>query len=271
MTAAGQKADIPVNNLALLGIVGGLAGIYLATILNDAMGVTYWSFLGAAGAIIATVWGADAVRTICKYGIGTGVPSIGMLAFGMGLLTTFLGLRAGDYIGIAIAGPVIALVLSLLMGAIIGFIANNNLKMKIPTMQVSMIYIAGAASLIMIGYFVALTGVFDYKTVMEEVVNTGYIAPVFIIGALPMLHPFNACLGPDEYQRRTLTLSVEAALMTTVVFGIISLAIIDMPSAVITIVLGMIAWAYAYLAYWTKVKESGTTILATGLLPAKEE
>ncbi len=272
-----EVKEYDMNMLAVLGIVGGLIGIFAAYLLNTQLNVTYFAFLGAAGAILATVWGADAVRKICKYGIGTGVPSIGMLAFGMGLLTTLLGLRIGDYLVtnqgnsyFLYAGPVIALVLSLVQGAIIGFIANSVLKMKIPTMQMGMIYIAGAASLILMGFTVAVTGSFGYSIMISKVFNTGIIAPLFMIGALPMLHPFNASLGPDENQKRTLILAVESALLTTIMFGIISIAFMDITTALITVVLGLIAWAIAYMAYFKKVKESGVPILSTGVLPKKE-
>jgi tetrahydromethanopterin S-methyltransferase subunit C len=279
--------EIDWFTLAGVGIIGGLVCIYLAAILNAALGVGYFAFLGAAGAILATIWGADAVRKICKYGIGTGVPSIGMLAFGMGLLTTLLGLKVGDYLvanglnteiakGVTlgiVAGPIVAVVLSLLQGYIIGFIAQNILKMKIPTMQIGMTMIAGAASLIYIGYTTTIAGAFDFTTMINSIINTGYIAPLFIVGALPMLHPFNACLGPDENQKRTLTLAVEAALMSTVVFGILSMMFFktDLYVSCVTIVLGLVAWAYAYPAYWKEVKASGALILKTGLLPVKEE
>ena len=72
-----------------------------------------------------------------------------------------------------------------------------------------MIFIAGAASIILMGFTTTIAGAFDYKTMISAVFNTGFIAPLFMIGALPMLHPFNAALGPDEDQRRTLTLAVE--------------------------------------------------------------
>lgn len=270
MTETGQLPDFDWNTLAGIGIVGGLLFIYAAYVLNTVMNVTYFSFLGAVGAILAVLWGADAVRKICKYGIGTGVPSIGMLAFGMGLLATLLGLKIGDYVGIVYVGPVAALVIALIQGAIIGLVANSILKMKIPTMQLGMIYIAGAASIILMGFVVTMSGTFVYDAMVTKIFNTGFIGPLFMIGALPMLHPFNACLGPDEYQRRTLTLSVESALMSTIMFGIISVAVINPVSSLITIVLGLIAWAYAYLAYFKKVKESGALILATGVLPKKE-
>jgi tetrahydromethanopterin S-methyltransferase subunit C len=283
-----QTKEIDWFTLAGVGIIGGLICIYAAVILNSVLDVGYFAFLGAAGAILATVWGADAVRKICKYGIGTGVPSIGMLAFGMGLLATLFGLRLGDYLvakdylattvvnditlGV-IVGPIVAVVLALVIGYLMGFIAQNILKMKIPTMQIGMTMIAGAASLIYLGYTVAITGAFAFGPMVNGIINTGFIAPLFIVGALPMLHPFNACLGPDENQKRTLTLGVEAALMSTVVFGILSMYFFkaDLYVSCVTIVLGLIAWAYAYLAYWKEVKDSGVVILKTGLIPAKEE
>jgi tetrahydromethanopterin S-methyltransferase subunit C len=36
-------------------------------------------------------------------------------------------------------------------------------------------------------------------------------------------------------------------------------------------VLGLLAWAYAYLAYFKEVKASGVLIYKTGILPPKEE
>jgi tetrahydromethanopterin S-methyltransferase subunit C len=274
-----EVKEIDWYTLAAIGIVGGLVAIFLAYFLNTTLKVSYFAFLGAVGAILAILWGADAVRRICKYGIGTGVPSIGMLAFGMGLLATLLGLKIGDYLvtqtgsSYAIyAGPIAALILSLIQGAIIGYIANAVLKMKIPTMQIGMIFIAGAASIILMGFSTTITGSFDYSSMIKYVFSTGFIAPLFMIGALPMLHPFNASLGPDEDQRRTLTLAVEASLLSTMMFGLMSLAVFQtsMLSSAITVVLGLIAWVYAYLAYFKKVKECGVQILATGVLPKKE-
>jgi len=304
-----ETKDMDWNTLAIVGIIGGLICIYAAVLLNAAIpDYPIFQFVAAGGAILATVWGADAVRKICKYGIGTGVPSIGMLAFGMGLVSTLLGLKIGDYLAASspglglntniagvplgiLIGPIAAVILSLVQGAVVGFLAQNVLKMKIPTMQVGMTYIAGAASVILISYFTLITGTFAFGTVVDKVIATGFIAPVFMIGALPMLHPFNACLGPDETQKRTLTLAVEATLMTVIVFGILSFAtpvtisvnslghIIADASAVtnnsliasgLIVVLGLIAWIIAYWMYWKAVKASGVIVLETGVLPKKE-
>ncbi len=58
--------------------------------------------------------------------------------------------------------------------------------------------------------------------------------------------------------------------MTTIMFGIVSIAFLDITTALITLVLGLIAWAIAYMTYFKKVKESGVPILSTGVLPKKE-
>jgi len=81
------------NLLLAFGIIGGLLGIYLTYLLplvGDKLGgnlaislKTIAPVTGALGAICAVMWGADAVRRVAKYGLGTGVPSIGQIAMGM--------------------------------------------------------------------------------------------------------------------------------------------------------------------------------------------
>ena len=194
------------------------------------------------------------------------------IAAGLGLNTDVAGVPLGILIG-----PIAAIILSLVQGAVVGFLAQNILKMKIPTMQIGMTFIAGAASIILIAYFTLISGTFAFETVLPKIFGTGFIAPIFMIGALPMLHPFNACLGPDEEQKRTLTLAVESALMTTIMFGFLSMGALpmvdnkfDILSGAITVVLGLLAWIVAYYMFWGAVKASGTPIAATGVLPKKE-
>ncbi len=47
--------DISPNKLLLLGIIGGLVGIYASP---------YFPTAGALGAMCAVIWGADAVRRV---------------------------------------------------------------------------------------------------------------------------------------------------------------------------------------------------------------
>lgn len=74
--AAGGPAGaaIPESRLMALGILGGLAGIY-ASAVNPVIGPV----LASLGAVCAIVWGADAIRRVASYGLGTGLPSIGYM------------------------------------------------------------------------------------------------------------------------------------------------------------------------------------------------
>ena len=77
-------SDMDPKKLRMYGLVGSVVGIYLGAILNSALDTNVFSFIGAVAAIFAVVMGANAVRRVCAYGIGTGVPSIGMLCLRYG-------------------------------------------------------------------------------------------------------------------------------------------------------------------------------------------
>src|SRR6056297_2621986 len=88
------------NTIIGLGLLGALIGIYAAHFLGS-----YASFLGGIGAIASILWGAESVRRVSSYGLGTGVPSIGMIALGMDVVAATFGLAVGG-----VAGPVIAVI-----------------------------------------------------------------------------------------------------------------------------------------------------------------
>ena len=274
-TAAGGPAGgvLNPNQVIILGAVGGLAGIYL-TMLNQAMDTTIFSFLGGIGAIFAAVWGSDAVRRVCSYGLGTGVPSIGMLALGMGIVASMFGLTLPEVAGIpTVAGPIVAFIVAAIIGLIIGVMSNKILMMNIPIMEKSMIEIAGAGALVMIGLSTAIAGSFDIVAIMPAVVETGFIALVFIGGAMTILHPFNACLGPDEKQDRTLSVAVEKGALIMALAGFASLAVegMDGISGALTTILGLVIWVVYFKKFIKQTHRDSYLITGTGLLPTEEE
>lgn len=267
MSAGGSGAAaeaIPQNNIIAFGVVGGLIGIYAAYFLVDIVG-SYMSFIGALGAICGMVWGAASVRRVASYGLGTGVPSIGMLALGMGVLAATFGLAVGG-----VAGPVIALITAAIIGLMIGVLANKILKMGIPIMEISMTEIATAGTITIIGLAIAMTGTFDFPVVLSQVITTGYIAVIFIAGGLAILHPFNACLGPDETQDRTLMCALEKGAIAMVVAGIVA-SINEGASGALTILIGLAIWYIGFSGYYERVKRDAYAVVGTGLLPTKEE
>ena len=274
--AAGGPAGggLPANTIIALGVVGGLAGIYL-TMLNQFMDTTIFSVLGGIGSIFAVVWGADAVRRVCSYGLGTGVPSIGMLALGMGIVAAIFGLILPEtgILGIPpILGPVISFIVAALIGLVIGVMSNKILSMNIPIMEKSMVEITGAGSLVMIGLSTTIAGSFAFNdAILPSVVQPGYIAIVFIGGAMTILHPFNANLGPDETQYRTLYVAIEKAALIMVISGLASLTAIGMVSAAITIVVGLIIFVVYFKKFIQSVHHDAYKVVGTGLLPSAEE
>jgi len=252
------------NQVDAKGIGVGLIGIYIAGI----SGIPYLAFLAGIGAIFATKMGADAVRRVCSYGIGTGVPSIGMLALGMGLISAMFGLAIGKMYNIVFIGPIIGLVLALVIGFVVGTLANKIIKLNIPVMERCLMEIAGAGVLVLTGLSVMIAGSMDFVVISEKVITTGYIAPVFILGALGILHPFNASLGPDETQDRTLVHAYSCGAIAMVIGGVCSIAVIDPIAGIISTVVGLAIWYVTFMGFVKLVKrDAGAGWVGTGLLP----
>ena len=268
------SGGLPPNTIIAIGVIGGLAGIYL-TMLNQTFDTKIFSVMGGIGSIFAVVWGADAVRRVCSYGLGTGVPSIGMVALGMGVVAAIFGLIIPET-GIlpipTILGPVISFIVAALIGLVIGVMSNKILKMNIPIMEKSMIEIAGAGSLVLMGLSASIAGSFAFNdAILPGVVSTGYIAIVFIGGAMTILHPFNANLGPDESQYRTLYVAVEKAALIMVIAGFASLTVIDAVSAAVTMLVGLLIFLVYFNKFMKSVHREAYKVVGTGLLPSAEE
>jgi tetrahydromethanopterin S-methyltransferase subunit C len=250
--------EIPPNMLALFGIIGGLIGIYLSP---------YFPAAGALGALCAVLWGAEAVRRVSKYGLGTGVPSIGQIAMGMGIVASMFGLAIMK--SYPIAGPVVALLTASIIGLIIGWFAQNVIKMKIPVMIRCMTEIAAAGSLIIVGFSAAVARSYVFSDLLNPVFNNGVMLVVFWVGAVAILHPFNACLGPDERQKRLLYLAGSTGAIVMTIVGIASLMILGTQGSV-TLMLGIILWLIFYKKFWDEVYRDAAAVVGTGLIPKTE-
>jgi len=267
--------EVSPNNLAIFGIVGGLLGIYL-TYIGTLIGKyypdkgnlsPYFAVAGALGAICAVVWGAEAVRRVAKYGLGTGVPSIGQIAMGMGIIAAMFGLAIVKTM--TLAGPIVALVTASIIGFIIGWFAQNVIKMKIPVMIRCMTEIAAAGSLVIIGFSASVAGNFEFNNIVTLVFDNGVMLAVFWVGAMAMLHPFNACLGPDERQKRLLYLAGSTGSITMVIMGIAAIMTLG-TAGILTLLLGIILWLIFYKKFWDEVYHDAASVVGTGLIPKTE-
>ncbi len=273
-----EVKEVSPNTLVIFGIIGGLVGIYLTYILPllgkqvggrlEMLLIIISPTFGALGAICAVIWGAEAVRRVAKYGLGTGVPSIGQIALGMGIIAAMFGLAIVKTA--PIAGPVVALITASIIGLIIGWFAQHVIKMKIPVMIRCMTEIAGAGALIIIGYSAAVAGDYEFiKNIIPKVFVTGVMLFIFWAGAVAMLHPFNACLGPDEKQKRLLYLAGSTGASTMAIVGVAALMTLGVSGA-ITLILGIILWVIFYKKFWDEVYKDSASVVGTGLIPKTE-
>lgn len=254
-----EEKKISNNLIAALGIVVPLLGIFAASLYD------FFAFLGGIAIIFATLWGANGVRTVAKYGIGTGVPSVGMVALGGAVAAVVVGVYLASKT--VLLAPVLALVFALLTGLLIGLSARYILKMNIPVMVRCMTEMCGAGALLILAHIATITGSFDMLS-LKSMAEVGIVLMVFIIGALGILHPYNACLGADERQGRTLKLSLATGSAQVILAGIASLYFIGLPG-MLTVIFGALAWYVTYSMFVRTCFEEGI-VMNTGLIPEVE-
>ncbi|WP_273476204.1 tetrahydromethanopterin S-methyltransferase subunit MtrC [Methanobrevibacter woesei] len=269
MSAGGSgeaTGSISSVHLLILGIVGGLIGIYVAP-----YSTLFGSAIAGLGGVCAIVWGADAIRRVASYGLGTGVPSIGYMSLSIGIVGALAGIGIGySFPQLEVAGPVIGLIFAMIIGLIVAVVAKKIVGMKIPILERCTMEIAGAAALSVLGFSVAITGTYDINAVLEHVVGTGFIAVFFIMNTMAIQHPYNACLGPNEDQVRTLKCAASTAFLAMIITGILSV-ITGGVSWFIVLIIGLIGWVISFRAFVNASYGAAASVKWSGLWPKLEE
>jgi tetrahydromethanopterin S-methyltransferase subunit C len=145
------EGGTPHTTIMVAGLIASVVLIYL-TYLNVLTDTQYFSFFGGLATVAALVWGSHAIKNLCSYGIGTGVPSAGMIAFGSGVIAMLFATKYG------ILAPVVAVILAAVIGVVLGYVANNILNMRIPVMIQSLVEMAIIGALVLMGYAAMMTG-----------------------------------------------------------------------------------------------------------------
>ncbi|MGA2698862.1 MAG: tetrahydromethanopterin S-methyltransferase subunit C [Methanoregula sp.] len=252
------EGGVPHPKIMVAGLICTIVCLYLSY-LNVATNTGMFSFFGGLAVISALIWGSNTIKVLCSYGIGTGVPSAGMIAFGSGVIAMLLATKFG------IAAPIVALVLAAVIGLILGYLANDVLNMKIPVMIQSLTELAVVGALTLMGFAVLITGSFTFTGLTSGTVSLfgalsmpsyqvsfiggGLTAVAFLLGAIAIQHPFNACLGPGWKQDRMLMLTAECGFLSMIVAAIMSFALISAGSAIISLIIALIGWLYTYCEY----------------------
>jgi len=260
------------NTLMTYGLVIAVVGTYL-TYLNVITGMAVFSFFGGIAAVAALWWGSDTIKHLCSYGLGTGVPSAGMIAFGSGAIAMIVGTKFG------MASPIVTLILAAILGAVIGYTANNIINMNIPVMVMSLMELAIVGAMTMLGFAAMCTGSFNFSDMIigsmslsiesagaaaggaqqflvtavpqygNSLIGGSALAVIFFLGALALQHPFNACLGPNESQDRTLMLALSCGFLSMIAVAVMSLVFVGLLAGTVNIIISLIAWFYCYKSY----------------------
>jgi tetrahydromethanopterin S-methyltransferase subunit C len=254
-----------------LAIVAGI----LAVVITIFTGLP--AVIKGIGMLLCLVWGADSVRKTSKYGLGTGVPSIGLIGIGYGIVGALMGLAVASIGSTALFGGVYPAVLLgvIVMGGIgyvSGYFSNKEkwLAMKIPRLERAMAELGMAGTLVMLIEISIITGSLDFTEVVRWVMNTGVIAFMFILSAMGMFHPYNASLGPDERRERTLTVSLEISGLICVILGFSMLVLGTSPWGIwdplSLIIFGLVDWVYFYRRFITACMKECYATVGTGLI-----
>jgi tetrahydromethanopterin S-methyltransferase subunit C len=255
------------QQLRMYGIIGSVVGIYLTVGLNVLTGTKLFSFIGSIAALFAVLWGANAIRRICSYGLGTGVPAMGMLCTGMGCVAAVFGLNVAGRFGVEWAGVIITLIYAGVFGYVVGVLCNKVMKFNIPIMEEGLTDGAAACTMAVLAWSVTISGSLSYNAIIADVYNTGFLALIFILGGMALFHPFNANLGPDEKQDRTLIDGMMVGGLAMIGVGICSLVTLGLAPAMLTMVVGFAIWYYFYIWYFRLATRDAAAVVGTGLLP----
>ena len=249
----------PGNQVLVAGIVLSIVGMYIAQFVPKIA-----MLIGGLLTVAATVAGANVTRKVAAYGLGTGVPSIGMISLGMGTIAALAGILLPKVVGLPVEiTPILTAVIAVVIGYIVGKLTVKPIGMKIPIMVQSMTKLSLMGALSILGFCVAYAGGFSPDVIMPGAIENGIIGLAFIAAGMAILHPFNACLGPNENHKRTLMLAVACGLLTWFVFSIASLDIIS-------IVVSGILWAITYGLFVKQSLNDACDVLYTPELPKKE-
>lgn len=255
-----KKVSISSRNLALAGIISGVAGVYLSG---------FSIIIPAVLTIPIFLWGADVLRRIAGYGIGTGVPSIGNLAASMGIITALIGLKFQPAFGIGFAA---------FAGWIYGVIISRFKILEIPSFPRFMLELSVSSCIALLCMITVIVG--GYSPLLQNFMNahilpavfaTGFVIIVYWTTGIGLFHPFNASLGAGERQARTLRVSIVITGMNVVLIGFARVGYTVLSGSatyyepVIVVLIGIIVWIYGLYALFKASSKEAAMVTWTGI------
>ncbi|HIH35152.1 MAG TPA: tetrahydromethanopterin S-methyltransferase subunit C [Methanosphaera sp.] len=250
---------IPNQILMLIGVIAGTLCIYASSL--DVIG----GVLAIIAAVVSTVYGTNTLRKIGKYSLGTGVPSIVYMLTAVGLVSYVSAMLISSYINMAMAFPLLAIILAVIISTIISLICKHIFKIQVEILSKSFISISVASLLLMLSMSCLLAKTYSPDMIYELVIQNGLIILIMILSVMAIQNPYNACMGPNEDQYRTLSLAVSNTFMMLILISIISM--LNTQYWILYLVISLVGWFILFSKYVRYSKQQAASIRRFGLWP----
>jgi tetrahydromethanopterin S-methyltransferase subunit C len=117
---------------------------------------------------------------------------------------------------------------------------------------------------------VKIMGLISVPSYQVSFIGGGLTAVAFLLGAIAIQHPFNATLGPGWKQDRMLMLTAECGFLSMIAAAVMSFAMVDATTGLISLIVALIGWGYTYHQYILLSKRDAASWLDTKPIPEME-
>lgn len=253
---------IPHQIIILVSILGSILCIYASCI----------SIIGGLFSILATVLtvvlGTNTLRHVGKYSLGTGVPSIVYMLTAVGLVSLISGLALSFTLDLNILFPIFSLIIAVILGFIISMMCKYIFKIQVEILTKSFILIALSTMLSILAMSTLIVSSFDSILIYRNVVENGLVILFMIITVMAIQNPYNSCMGPNEDQIRTLSLSLANAFLMLIIVSLTS--ILFNSYWYVYLIVSILGWIVFISKYFKYTKQQAASVRWSGLWPLND-
>ncbi len=250
---------IPNQIIVLVSIIIGLLCIYASEFY------LIGGVLVIISAVLSTVYGTNTLRHIGKYSLGTGVPSIVYMLTAISLVSYILAMILSIYTNISMVFPVLAVLITAVLSYLVSLICKYIFKIQVEILSKSFVSISIAALLLMLSMSCLITQTYNPNVIYENVIQNALILFLMIMAVMAIQNPYNSCMGPNEDQYRTLSLSCSNAFLMLMVTSIVSMTVTQ--NWIIYLLISLIGWFVFFRQYIIYTKHQAASVRRFGLWP----
>ena len=248
---------IPVPIIMITSVLGSIICLYCSSI----------NFIGGIFSILAivlsSVYGTNMLRKIGKHSLGTGIPSIVYLLTATSTLSFFIAVIISMQFDIAIFFPILAVCISVILSFALSLICKYIFKIQIEVLPKAFVSISIASVLMITSMTLFITKGINVQLIFDLTIKNGLILFFMIITVMIIQNPYNSCMGPNEDQYRTLSLTVTISSLAVIILAIISS--INNPYWMVYIVMAVLVCVVFFKKYVSYTKHQAAMIKTHGL------